>query len=171
MAQAPAPSAAARRGELDRLLSALASAPDETAGRLLEGRIRALWSQAASPAVTLLMQRGTRNLQADADADAVEDFDAALTLQPEFTDAWLLRATALAATGDNASAVRDLRQALVLEPRRFDALDMLSRIQEQGGDLAGALRSLEAALALHPKMVGGEARLRLLRGKVEGQAT
>jgi Tfp pilus assembly protein PilF len=170
-AQTPPATASTRRAELDRLLNSLATAPDEIAGRALEGRIRALWMQAASPAVVLLMQRGSRNLQADADADAVEDFDAALILQPDFTDAWLLRAAALAATGDNAAAVRDVQQALVLEPRRFDALEMLSRIQEQGGDHAGALRSLRAAMAIHPKLAGGESRLRLLRQKAEGQAT
>jgi len=167
----PPANAATRRAELDRLLDSLAKAADPTAAQALEGRIRALWMQAASPAVVLLMQRGSRNLEADADTDAVEDFDAALVLQPDFTDAWLLRAAALSATGDNAAAVRDVRQALVLEPRRFDALDLLSRIQEQSGDLPGALRSLQAALAIHPKMAGAETRIRLLRQKVEGQAT
>jgi len=172
LAQAPpAATAAARAVELDRLFAALAAAPDEVAGAAVEARIRAAWAQAASPAVVLLMQSGRRNLQADADSDAVEDFDAALTLQPDFADAWLLRAAALSATGDNAAAARDVQQALVLEPRRFDALDLLSRIQEQTGDHAGALRSLRAALAIHPRLAGGEDRARLLLQKVEGQAT
>jgi signal transduction histidine kinase/CheY-like chemotaxis protein len=168
----PPVSPATRRAELDRLLDSLAKAADPIAtAQALESRIRALWMQAASPAVVLLMQRGSRNLEADADADAVEDFDAALVLQPDFTDAWLLRAAALSATGDTAAAARDLRQALVLEPRRFDALDLLSRIQEQSGDLPGALRSLQAAVAIHPRMAGAEARIRQLRQKIEGQAT
>lgn len=169
----PAPPAgpAARKAELDRLFAALAAAPDEVAGAAVEARIRATWAQAASPAVLLLMQRGRRNLEADADADAVEDFDAALALQPDYPEAWLARAAALSATGDNAAAARDVQQALVIEPRRFDALDLLSRIQEQVGDNAGALRSLRAALAIHPKLARGEERARLLRQKVEGQAT
>jgi tetratricopeptide (TPR) repeat protein len=172
VAQAPPASGpAARKAELDRLFAALALAPDETAGAAVEARIRAAWAQAASPAVVLLMQRGRRNLQADADDDAVEDFDAALALQPDYADAWLLRAAALSATGDNTGAARDVQQALLLEPRRFDALDLLSRIQEQAGDHAGALRSLHAALTIHPKLANGEERARLLRQKVEGQAT
>lgn len=162
---------AARQAELDRLFALLAQAPDETAGAAVEARIRAVWAQAASPTVVLLMQRGQRNLQADADADAVEDFDAALVLQPDYAEAWLLRAAALSATGDNAAAARDVQQALVLEPRRFDALDLLARIQEQSGDVAGAIRSLQAAVAIHPKLGGGAERLRLLRQKVDGQAT
>jgi len=168
----PAPQTpAARKAELDRLFAALAVAPDETAGAAVAMRIRQVWLQQASPAVTLLIRRGQRNLEVEAPADAVEDFDAALTLQPDFPDAWLMRAAALSAVGDMRGAAEDVRQVLVLEPRQFDALALLSRLQEQAGDLPGALRAWEAALKIHPKMADGEARLRSLRGKVEGQPT
>lgn len=168
----PAPQTpAARKAELDRLFAALAVAPDETAGAAVAMRIRQVWLQQASPAVTLLLRRGQRNLEVEAAADAVEDFDAALTLQPDFADAWLMRAAALSAVGDMRGAAEDVRQVLVLEPRQFDALALLSRLQEQAGDLPGALRAWEAALKIHPKMADGESRLRSLRGKVEGQPT
>ena len=169
---APAPRPAeSRRAELDRLLDSLAQAPDDTAAQALELRIRSLWAQGASPSVLLLIRRGQRNLEAEAPADAVEDFDAALTLQPEHAEAWLLRARAQWALGDRAAAAADLRQTLVLEPRHFGALLVLSDVQAQSGDLPGALASLEAALRLHPRLSGGEARLRELRRKVEGEAT
>jgi tetratricopeptide (TPR) repeat protein len=168
----PAPQTpAARKAELDRLFAALAIAPDETAGHAVAMRIRAAWLQQASPAVTLLIRRGQRNLEAEAAEDAVEDFDAALTLQPDFADAWLMRAAALSAAGDTGGAARDVQQVLVLEPRQFDALALLSRLQEQAGDLPGALRAWEAVLKIHPRIQGGAARLRELRGKAEGQPT
>jgi tetratricopeptide (TPR) repeat protein len=168
----PAPAKPAeRRAELDRLLSALAASPDETAGSAIEARIRTLWMQRATPAVTLLIARGQRNMEAEAFGDAVEDFDAALTLQPDFADAWLMRAQALSALGDNTAALQDVRQVLVLEPRHFGALAMLSRLQEQAGDLAGALRAMQAAVALHPHMAGADARLRDLRRRALGEDT
>jgi tetratricopeptide (TPR) repeat protein len=165
------PGPESRRAELDRLLERLAQAPDETAAAALEARIRMLWAQDASPAVLLLLRRGQRNLEAEAAADAVEDFDAALTLQPGHAEAWLMRARALSALGDNAAAAADLRQVLVLEPRHFGALLALSGLQQQGGDLPSALRSLEAAMALHPFLPGADARLRELRRKVRGEET
>lgn len=169
VAAQPAPqSPAARKAELDRLFAALAAAPDETAGHAVAMRIRATWLQQASPAVTLLIRRGQRNLESEAAEDAVEDFDAALTLQPEFADAWLMRAAALSAVGDLRGAAKDVQQALVLEPRQFDALSLLSRLQEQAGDLPGALRAWEAAMKLNPRMSGGDERMRNLRGRVEG---
>ncbi|MBO1076489.1 tetratricopeptide repeat protein [Roseomonas marmotae] len=170
-AQPAPPGATARKAELDRLFAALAAAPDEIAAAALEARIRGLWMQQASPAVTLLMHRGQRNLETEANEDAVEDFDAALILQPDYADAWLLRAIGLNALGDTVGAVKDVQQALVLEPRRFDALALLSRLREQEGDLRGALLSWEAALKIHPKMDNGEERQRELRRRVEGQPT
>ncbi|WP_426956830.1 tetratricopeptide repeat protein [Muricoccus radiodurans] len=168
----PAPDAAARRRqELDRLLDGLPLAPDEAAATALQTRIQALWAQGGSPAVSLLIRRGLRNLEGRAAADAVEDLDAAITLQPDFAESWILRAQALAASGDSRAAAADLQQALRLEPRHFGALLALSEIQQESGDLNGALRSLDAALALHPHLPGGTQRRRDLSRQALGDDT
>jgi tetratricopeptide (TPR) repeat protein len=175
LAQAPAPAAPrgaeARRAELDRAFSALKDAPDAEGAALVEGRIRQLWAQAMPPTVTLLLNRGVRNLQAGQPGDALEDFDAAITLGPEIPEAWHLRAQAEARLGDLEAAARDLQETLRLEPRHWIALLTWSSLQQGAGDEAGALRSLDAALAINPKMQGGEQRREELRRKVEGQAT
>ena len=162
--------AEARKAELDRLFDALRTAPDTAGGQLVESRIRALWGQAVSPAAALLLRRGARNLQSNEPAEALEDFDAALTLEPGAAEPWLLRARALSRLGDRAAAARDIQEALRLEPRHFGALLVLSELQEESGDLGGALRSLDAALALHPKMPGGTERRRDLARRAEGDA-
>ncbi|MFC7609038.1 tetratricopeptide repeat protein [Teichococcus aestuarii] len=169
-AQRPA-TAEARKAEVERLLDALPAAPDEVAGAALAARIRTLWAQGASPAVTLLLQRGRRNLEAEAPADAVEDFDAAITLQPGHADARLMRAQALAALGDMQAAMSDLQQVLVLQPRHFVALALLSSLREQVGDRQGALRAMEEAVSLHPTLPGAAERLRALHDKVHGTGT
>jgi tetratricopeptide (TPR) repeat protein len=163
--------AEARRSELDRAFEALRTAPDEAGAGLIEARIRALWAQAASPAAALLLRRGVRNMEARLPEEALEDFDAALTLDPGFAEAWHLRAQAHARTSDAAAAARDLQEVLRLEPRHWAALLSLSALQEEAGNAEAALRSLEAALALNPKMPGGQERLRDLRRKAEGDAT
>ncbi len=162
--------AEARRAELDRAFEALRTAPDEAGAALVEGRIRQLWSAAATPSVTLLMSRGMRNMQAQLPAEALEDFDAALTLAPEFPEAWLLRAEAHSRVGDPVAAARDLQEVLRLEPRHWVALLSLSTLQNEAGDAAAALRSLQSALAINPRMPGGANRLREIRRKAEGDA-
>jgi len=170
---APAPAgrpdaAAQRRAELDRLFAALKDAPDAAGARMVEARIRAVWSQAVSPAAGLLLRRGARNLNASEAAEALEDFDAALILEPVAPDAWLMRARALARLGDRAGAARDIQEALRLEPRHFGALLQLSEMLDEAGDAQGALRAFDAALALHPHLPGAEQRRRELRRKAEG---
>lgn len=168
-AQAPR-GAEARKAELDRAFAALRDAPDAAGAALVEARIRALWSQAASPAVLLLLRRGLRNLEAEQPADAVEDLDAAIVLGPDSADAWHLRAQAHARGGDPVAAAGDLREALRLEPRHWGALLTLAALQEERGDGEGALRSLDAAQAIHPQLAGLAERRRALRRKVEGDA-
>jgi tetratricopeptide (TPR) repeat protein len=162
--------AAGRRAELDRLFAALKDAPDTAGAQLVESRIRAVWAQAVSPAAGLLLRRGIRNLNGNAADEALEDFDAALILEPGAADLWLMRARAFAALGDRAGAARDLREALRLEPRHFGALLQLADLQDEAGDAAGALRTLDAALELHPRLNGGEQRRRELQRKAEGDA-
>ncbi|UFN47216.1 hypothetical protein LPC08_14395 [Roseomonas sp. OT10] len=160
-----------RRVEAQRLLDELGTATDAASASTLETRLRLLWAQEASPAVVLLLRRATRNMEAQAFNDATEDLDAAITLQPDYPEAWILRARAQAAAGDARAAARDLQEALRLEPRHFGALLALSALQEDGGDLNGALRSLEAAVKLNPRMAGGEQRLRDLRRRALGDST
>ena len=173
----PPPAAPAARGaearaaELDRAFTALRTAPDEAGAALVEARIRMLWSQSVTPAVALLLRRGLRNLEAQLPAEAALDFDAAITLGPESAEAWYFRAQSLARGGDPAGAARDLQQVLRLEPRHWAALLSLAALQEERGAAAAALRSLNAALAIHPRLRGGEARLRELRRKAEGDNT
>lgn len=160
-----------RRAELDTLFESLKSAPDEALASAVEGRIRTIWVEQASPAAVLLLRRGARNLAARTYDEALEDFDAAIILSPQSAEAWHQRAQAYAAIGDATSAARDLQEALRLEPRHFGALLSLSMLQEEGGDARAALRSMEAALALNPHLRGGQERLRELRRKAEGDAT
>lgn len=68
---------------------------------MAEMAIRQIWSRQASAAVALLLNRGIRNLRANQPDDALEDFDAAITLAPLVADAWHWRAQAyqMSATG------------------------------------------------------------------------
>lgn len=168
-AQAPAPPQSQASRDLDRAFEALREAPDERGAHMAEMAIRQIWSRQASAAVALLLNRGIRNLRAGQPGDALEDFDAAITLAPLVADAWHWRAQAHQQVGDRVAAAGDLRECLRLEPRHFAALVSLSRLQEEAGDARGALRSYEAALAIHPRLPGGAERLRELTRAAEGE--
>ncbi|MDW8315549.1 MAG: tetratricopeptide repeat protein [Rhodovarius sp.] len=159
----------ASQTELDRAFAALRDAPDEEGALLVERRILQLFSARATPAVALLLARGQRNLAAGQPEDALEDFDAAITLAPNLPEAWLGRALAHHAAGQLAAALADLQHVLRLEPRHWIALDHLSRWQAEAGNHLAALRSFEAVLAIHPKLRGGQQRLQDLRRRALGE--
>jgi tetratricopeptide (TPR) repeat protein len=158
-----------RRAELDALLTALKSAPNEQAAATLEGRIRELWMQSGSAAATLLMGRGARDLQNDADDEAVDDFDAVLVLEPDLADAYHRRAMARFALGDYRGALADIEATLKREPHDFAALKTLSRIAEARDDFKGALAAWRKVLELSPHTPDGAERLKQLQKKALGE--
>jgi tetratricopeptide (TPR) repeat protein len=159
------------KAELDALIGALKHAETEDEAGAIEARIRQIWLQAGSPAATMLMGRGNRDLSNDAASDALDDFNAVLALEPNLPDAFHRRAMARFALGDYRGAVGDIEETLQREPRDFAAFETLSRIAEAQGDAKGALAAWKKALEISPKTPGGEERLKLLTRKAEGEAT
>ncbi len=170
-ALAQSPPSLDRHAAADRLLDALKSAPSEQAAALVENHVVVLWIGSASPAVRLLLGRGSREEQAGANPDAVEDFGAAVALQPDLAEAWRQRAEARFAAGDRTGAVADLGEALKREPREFLAFRALARIAEARADWKAAFAAWDKLLAFDPKTPGGEQHMKELRRKAFGEET
>lgn len=160
-----------RKAELDEFFAALKTAPTEAAAALIEGKIRQAWQQSGSPAVLLLLNRGSSDLE-EGDAEAALDaFDDALVLEPDYAEAWLHRAQAKFHAGDYRGAIRDIEATLRREPRHFVALQTLSRIAEAQQDYKGALMAWERVLQLDPRTPDGQERLLMLQRKAFGKST
>jgi tetratricopeptide (TPR) repeat protein len=158
-----------RRGETDALLDALKKADSEMAAASFEAKLRESWLRAGAPVAALLLGKGTRNLRNDADDEALDDFDAALVIDPDYMEAFNRRAMARATLGDYRGALADIQEVLKREPRHFGAFQTLSRIAEARQDYSGALRAWEKVLDLAPKLPGGEERLKSLKLKAQGE--
>jgi tetratricopeptide (TPR) repeat protein len=156
---------------INQLLGALRTAPDEQVASALEAQIEQEWLQQGTPAVTLLMKRALREAQAGTDKDALEDFNAALDLDPNQAEAWHRKALVQYHMGDVTGAIRDLEHALTLEPRDFAALQSLSQIAEARGNWKGAYSAWQKVMQLDPKTPGGQDRLRTLRRHALGEET
>jgi len=151
------------------LLGSLKSASSEEIAGPLEQQIRELWLNAGTPAVTLLMSRGLREMKADARQDAIEDFSAAITLDPSLAEAYHQRAIARFAAGDTPGAIADLQATLQREPRSFAAFQTLSAIAEARKDWKGAYEAWQKVLEIDPKSPGGQERLKDLRRRALGE--
>jgi tetratricopeptide (TPR) repeat protein len=167
LAQTPAERAAA----VDRLLDALKAAPSEAEAAPLEQQIMQRLVQAGSPVVTLLMSRGAREMQADANQAAIEDFDDAITLDPSVAEAYHQRAKARFAAGDTLGAIADIEQTLQHQPRDFAALRTLAVIAESRQDWKGAYAAWKKLMEIDPMTAGGADKLKDLSRRALGDET
>jgi tetratricopeptide (TPR) repeat protein len=167
MAQSPAEKHAAA----NKLLDALKTAPSEEAAGPIEEQVRQLWATGGTPAVTLLMSRGLRELHAGAMDDAIEDFGDAITLDPTLAEAYRQRAVARYEAGDTVGAIADLQATVQREPRDFAAFETLSHIAEAREDWKGAYAAWQKVIEIDPKAPGGEDRLNELKRKAFGEET
>ncbi len=158
-----------QRAALDKLLGALKNAPSEEIAGPLEHQIRQLWLNAGTPAVTLLMSRGLREMKADANQDAIEDFSAAITLDPNLAEAYHQRAIARFSSGDTPGAIADIQATLQHEPRNFAAFETLAGIAQARKDWKGAYEAWQKVLEIDPKTPGGQERLKDLRRHALGE--
>jgi tetratricopeptide (TPR) repeat protein len=163
--------AAARRAQTDGLLDALKKAQTETEAAVIEAHLRRLWFEAGSAAVTLLMARGLRDLRAGSNKEAEQDFNDALTLDPNVAEAFDQRAIARLQQGNVDGAVRDIGEALKREPRNFLAFRHLAEAAEARRDWAAALAAWQKLLEIDPKTPGGEEKLKELRRRALGENT
>ena len=162
---------AEKRAALDRALDALTSAASEQDAAPLEAKVRQMWFEASSPSVTLLMARGTRALKGGANEEAEQDFEAALTLDPDQAEAWHQLAQARFAGGDANGAIAAIGETLKREPRHFAALQSLSRFAEAREDWTGAYTAWKKALEIAPHIQGGTERLKDLQRRALGDET
>ena len=162
---------AEKRAEVEQLLQALQAAPNSEAADALEERIQKLWFGGSTAAVTLLMQRGARELGTNAYETAIEAFSDAITLDPTLAEAWHQRGIARFQAGDRTGALADFRETLKLEPRNFATWKTLADIAATREDWNGAYAAWKKVMALDPKTRNGAERLRELRRKSLGEDT
>ncbi|MGE0224064.1 MAG: tetratricopeptide repeat protein [Acetobacteraceae bacterium] len=158
-----------RQTQVEQLRDALQRAPSEEVAVAIEGRLRRMELEAGTPAVTLLMSRGLRDLAAKSYDDAIEVFSDAIILDPSLAEAYHQRAIAKFRAGDSVGAVKDLEETLRREPRSFAAWRTLVEIAVARENWKSAYEACVKLLEMNPKMPGGEERLKDLKRRAFGQ--
>lgn len=76
---------------------------------------------------------------------AIQEFDAAIELNPKLTQAYYLRAVAKSILEDFTGAIADCTMVITLDPINIDAYFTRGRVKELLGDLNGAKKDLRTA--------------------------
>lgn len=143
------PLAADESVRLDQLFAQLQEADPQEAGRIAR-EIELEWSKSGSPAMDLLLKRGTDAFEAGDSRAAVEHFTALTDHAPGFAQGWHMRSLAYAELGLFGPALADIERALALQPRHYNAIASLGGILAEIDRPDMAIEAFEQVLAIHP---------------------
>ena len=170
---APAPKAPQTAAEKSKLLAdlyaQLATAEDEQTATRLAGAIERLWTFSGSDTTSLLIERAGAALKQKRADLARKLLDHAVSLSPDYTEAFTQRAYYHYSENNLDAAVGDLRRVLALDPNHFKALEGLVQIWRDTGNKKGALGVLKQLIDVHPFASGAKAAFEELQREVEGQ--
>ena len=156
-----------RAAKLDALFQQLSQSDPQTANSLMN-QIFSIWSDSGSDTANYLLIRAREALEAEALDTALLHLNDLVRLEPEFAEAWNLRATVFFLLDDYGPALADIRRTLVLEPRHFGAIAGLGIILDRLGMEEEALAAFRQALELHPHLEGATDGVRELTLELEG---
>jgi tetratricopeptide (TPR) repeat protein len=160
----PAPACADQTDpRLDALFAQLKNPAEPMAAIITEQQIWSIWLEPPDAAAQPHIDAGMGAMHRGDHAAAIQAFDEAVALTPEFAEAWNKRATAHYLAGNLDKSLADIEKVLALEPRHFGALSGRGLVYAKLGKLEGALQAFEAALAVHPQMTGARINAQAIR--------
>ena len=115
-AQADCPASPDLGADLQRLIGAARSAPDQATGRDLSGQMWTLWLRAPDEAAQAALDAGMRRREAYDFAGAIKEYDRLVTYCPRYAEGYNQRAFAYFLQGSFDRALADLDIALHLQP-------------------------------------------------------
>lgn len=154
---------------LDELYARLATAPDQQTAAQVMQAIEQLWLHSGSATADLLVARAGAAAEAQNRDLAMKLLNAAVELQPDYTEAWNRRAYLYYLDNDFKRALGDLRRVLALDPRHYKALEGLGNLLLQLGEKKAALEAYESALKVNPNLSDAKKARDELKVQVEGQ--
>ncbi len=165
----PAAQADQTSPKLDALFAKLQTVTDPAEAKVYEHIIWKIWTRRGEQIVDSAMTRGIVAMSRQNFETALVHFNDAVTLAPDYAEAWNKRATVYYLLGKYQESVADIQKTLELEPPHFGALSGLGLIYRALGDDRGALTALERVLEIHPLMEGIAEQAERLRIAIEGK--
>lgn len=144
------PTVADNTAEKDRLHRELLATKTEMSGRVVGGRLWAIWSTAPNDKAQDMLDRGLARLrQADFDR-AEQHFNDLITYCPHYAEGWNQRAYAHFLRHNYDESLDDLAETLVREPRHFGALAGRALVFMNMGRTKLGHKALREALKVNP---------------------
>lgn len=148
---------------LPELFEQLKSARNQTEASQYEFRIWDIWAEHPNPEINALMKTAMDELGGDQYATALRLFTQIIEREPDFAEAWNMRATTQYILGNYRESEADIMKTLELEPNHFGALSGLSAVYVELEQYNAARNALLRALEINPTMESAIMNLEALR--------
>jgi tetratricopeptide (TPR) repeat protein len=171
----PPPPAAAPQADTgqdegrDALLARLAAATDPEEADGIVARLDRLNQRSGSDTGDLLLNRAAAALDGENVEVAQQLLDALTALQPQWAEAWAVRANADYLAGDPKATFVDLARALADDPKHLKAMADLGAVLENSGRRDDALRVYQRALEIAPQWRPAREAADRLRAAIAGE--
>lgn len=152
--------------DLDQLFTQLQEQEDPERAAETEKAIWAEWMDSGDEEINHKLATGALAMRLGRLETALRLFDEVTELDPEFSEGWNKRATALYLDGQYESSLEAIRKTLELEPRHFGALSGRAMIYQRQGRTRGAVQTYERILEIYPTQPQAQERLEELEATV-----
>ncbi len=160
-----------QKQRLDTLFSELKRTGDADKAKDIADRIRLEWQDSGSASVNLLMQWASKATETNKQTVALDLYDQAIALSPDYVEGWNQRATLHYQMGNYRKSMSDINHVLMLEPRHFGALAGMAAILSASGKDELALRAWEQFLAVYPADRKAQEQFGEIEEKLAGNRT
>lgn len=139
-----------RQAILADLYGQLATLKDPDSAKPLVDAIWKVWSFTGSATSEVLLERARAATEQGSMTDATAYLSAVTELQPDYPQAWFLRAMAFKLQKDSHRMLGDLRRTLALDPNHFEALKALAFELNERGERKIAMEAYTKLLQAYP---------------------
>ena len=149
-AKEPVITLANRQAMLGALYDQLASTHDPEAAKPVIEAIWKVWTFSGSATSDVLLERARASAAEQGGETPLKFLNAIVELQPDFAQAWFLRAMVYKLQNDSHRMLGDLRRTLALDPRHFEALKALAFELNERGEKKTAMEAYGKLLQTYP---------------------
>jgi tetratricopeptide (TPR) repeat protein len=139
-----------RQAMLADLYDQLAKTKDPEAAQPLVAAIWKVWVFSGSATSDLLLERARASAMEPGGVSSLSFLTAVVELQPDFAQAWFLRAMTFKLQNDSHRMLGDLRRTLALDPNHFEALKALAFELNELGRKKQAIEAFDKLLKVYP---------------------
>ncbi|GHC77050.1 tetratricopeptide repeat protein [Limoniibacter endophyticus] len=159
-----------QKAELDGLFETLKKTSNPQAAARIAARIRTSLSHSGSETVDLMMGWAQEAVGNQNFGVALDFLDQITIIDPDYAEAYGLRATIYIITQDFEKSKADMRKALSLEPRHPAILAAYAQLLQAEGNKKQALRVLERLLGVYPTAPDAQQAYFDLFNELDGRA-